>query len=219
MVARDLVHPLVADAVPNDLAVAGTSVLITGSNMSGKTTFVRALGVNAILAQAFSTVCAAEWRAPMFRVRSSIGLADDLLEGKSYYLAEVESVRRMLVAKASDVQHLFLLDELFRGTNTGERVAAGFATLAWLNRGDDLVIVATHDLELHGLLGGAFSACHFREQVRDGTLMFDYRIQPGLSSTRNAIALLEVMNFPAELVADARAALRNSRLDTQSEYG
>jgi DNA mismatch repair ATPase MutS len=182
-------------------------VLITGSNMSGKTTFVRALGANAVLAQSVATTRASIWRAPVFRIRTSIGQSDSLLEGKSYYLAEVESVRRMLLSKESGVQHLFLLDELFRGTNTSERVAAGYATLAWLHRGDDLVVVATHDVELHALLGDTYEAYHFREQVQDGALTFDYRVQPGLSSTRNAIALLEVMRFPAGLVADARSAL------------
>lgn len=202
-----LSHPLVADAVPNSLTVVEMSVLITGSNMSGKTTFVRALGVSAVLATAFATVCASLWRAPAYRVRTSIGQTDSLLDGKSYYLAEVESVRRMLIAKSDEVQHMFLLDELFRGTNTGERIAAATATLSWLHRGHDVVVVATHDLEVHRYLSDAFDAYHFREQVVADAMMFTYRMQPGLSSTHNAIALLEVMQFPPALVEDARTIL------------
>lgn len=202
-----LAHPLLADAVPNSLDVAGRSVLITGSNMSGKTTFVRALGVNAILAQSLYTVYAREWRAPMLRVRTSIGRTDSLIEGKSYYLAEVESVLALVRAKEDGHQHLFLLDEIFRGTNTTERVAAAYAVLAWLNRGLDMVAVATHDLELRELLGDAYDTHHFREQVADDLLTFDYRIQSGPSSTRNAIALLKVMQYPDALVADALAAI------------
>lgn len=213
---NDLSHPLVADAVPNSLTLVDTGVLITGSNMSGKTTFVRALGVNAVIATAFATVCASLWRAPAYHVRTSIGQADSLLDGKSYYLAEVESVRRMLIAKSDGVQHMFLLDELFRGTNTGERIAAATATLSWLHRGHDVVVVATHDLEVHRYLSDAFDAYHFREQVVADAMTFDYRIQPGLSSTHNAIALLEIMQFPPALVEDARTILGGGRGAPQS---
>ena len=205
--ADQLAHPLLADAVANSLEVVGKSVLITGSNMSGKTTFVRTLGVSAVLAQTLYTVYASEWRAPMLRVRTSIGRTDSLIEGKSYYLAEVESVLALIHAKEDGHQHLFLLDEIYRGTNTTERVAAAYAVLAWLTRGLDMVIVATHDLELRDLLGDAYDTHHFREQVADDNLTFDYRIQSGPSSTRNAIALLKVMQYPDELVADALAAI------------
>lgn len=202
-----LVHPLVADPVPNDLAVDGTGVLVTGSNMAGKTTFVRALGVSAVLAQTLFTACADRWRSPRLTVRSSIGRADSVVEGKSYYLAEVESVRALIRAKDDGTQHLFLLDETFRGTNTTERVAAAYAVLRHLVQGLDLVVVATHDLEVLDLLGGAYAAYHFREQVTNDELTFDYRLQPGPSSTRNAIALLRFMEYPDELVRDAVANL------------
>jgi hypothetical protein len=200
-------HPLLSDAVPNSLDVEDASVLITGSNMSGKTTFVRALGVSAILAQTLHTVCAGAWRAPMVRVRTSIGRADSITDGKSYYLAEVESVAALVHAKANGAQCLFLLDEIFRGTNTTERVAAGFAVLSYLDRGSDIVVVATHDIELIDLLGDRFATRHFRETVTDGQMSFDYRIRDGSSSSRNAIALLEVVKLPADLVAEAVATL------------
>jgi hypothetical protein len=203
LAVESVVHPLVANAVPNTLDADGVSVLITGSNMSGKTTFVRTLGVNATLAQTLHTVCAAGWRAPIVRVRTTIERADSIREGKSYYLAEVESVRSLVLAKASGAQHLFLLDEIFRGTNTTERIAGAYAVLRYLNRGLDIVVVATHDVEVLDLLDGAYVPLHFREQITDGALTFDYRIRPGPASTRNAIALLELMEFPNDLVSDA----------------
>ena len=208
---ENVAHPLLAEPVPNSLRVDGASVLITGSNMSGKTTFVRALGVNAVLAQTLNTACASEWSAPMLRVRTSIERTDSVMEGKSYYLAEVESVRALVVAKETGAQHLFLLDEIFRGTNTTERVAAGYAVLDYLNRGDDLVVVATHDVEVIELLGERYVPKHFREQIADGVLSFDYKIHDGPSSTRNAIALLEVMQFPSEIVTNALEAVRCER--------
>lgn len=209
---EELFHPLLASPVANSLDIENGSVLITGSNMSGKTTFVRTLGVNTVLAQSLYTVCARVWRAPMLRVRSSIVRADSLMEGKSYYMSEVESVRSLVRAKTNGHQHLFLLDELFRGTNTAERVAAGYAVLAHLNEGLDLVIVATHDVELLELLRGTYAAHHFREQVTDDGLSFDYRIRLGASSTRNAIALLKVMQYPAAVVAKALAVLEERRV-------
>ena len=143
----------------------------------------------------------------MLRVRSSIVRADSLMDGKSYYMSEVESVLTLVRAKESGHQHLFLLDELFRGTNTTERVAAAYAVLAHLNTELDIAVVATHDVELLDLLSGTYAPHHFREQVADDGLTFDYRIQPGASSTRNAIALLRVMKYPESLVANAMATV------------
>jgi DNA mismatch repair ATPase MutS len=139
----------------------------------------------------------------MMRVSTSIGQSDNILQGKSYYMAEVETALEMARSKETGKQHLFLLDELFRGTNTTERVAAAYALLSYLNRGNDLVVVATHDIELLGLLGASFESYHFRETIAEGALTFDFRIRAGPSSTRNAIALLQVMQFPKDLVRDA----------------
>lgn len=201
-----LVHPLVDGAVPNALTLDGTGALITGSNMSGKSTFVRAVGLAAVLGQTLHTVCAVGWRGPLLRVRTSIGRTDSVTEGKSYYLAEAESVLGLVRASEEDTPHLFLLDEIFRGTNTTERVAAGAAVLAYLNRGPHLTLVATHDLELLDLLGEQYAAHHFREHVVAGALRFDYRLYAGPSSTHNAIALLEVLQYPPALIVDALAA-------------
>ena len=208
----EVFHPLLTVPVANSLSVGGVSVLITGSNMAGKTTFMRTLGVNAILAQTLHTVCAHSWVAPVLHVRSSIGRTDSLLDGKSHYLAEVESVRSLLYAKRPDRQHLFLLDEMFRGTNTAERVAAAYAVLAYLTQGIDIVLVATHDLELVELLGDAYETYHFRERVEDGTLFFDYRLRAGASSTRNAIALLQAKQYPEEIIANAMAVLNRAQV-------
>jgi MutS-like protein len=203
-----VVHPLIDRAVPNAFDV-DRSVLVTGSNMSGKTTFIRALGVNAILAQTLGTAVASRWTTPWLDVRSSIGRSDDVQSGKSYYLAEVESIGALVSAARDGAQHLFLIDEIFRGTNTTERIAAGEAVLAWLDEGDNIVVVATHDLELLDALADRYAPYHFRERVEQNALLFDYVIRPGASSTRNAIALLRLMRFPEPLVRDAlRAAER-----------
>ena len=207
-------HPLLETPVANSIQVSDVGVLVTGSNMSGKTTFIRTLGVNCVLAQTLFTVCAERWSAPPLVTRTSIGRADSIMEGKSYYLAEAESVRSLLLAKQSGEQHLFLLDEIFRGTNTSERIAAAYAVLRFLVKGDDLVFVATHDLELLAMLGDGFVGYHFAEQVSDDALSFDYRIRDGLSSTRNAIALLQLMQYPSEVVANALSVVESLGVTT-----
>jgi hypothetical protein len=219
MQVKRLVHPLLDEAVPNDLVVDGAGVLVTGSNMSGKTTFIRAVGINVILAQSLNTALAEVYEAPELVVRASIGRNDDLNSGKSYYLAEVESIGALVAASGGERQQLFLIDEIFRGTNTTERVAAGRAVLAWLTRADDIVLVATHDLELLDLLDGQYRPFHFREQVVHDELYFDYTMRAGISSTRNAIALLRLMHFPQPLVDDATATAERLAQRTRGPGG
>lgn len=121
---EDLRHPLVQRAVPNSISLAPPhGVLITGSNMSGKSTFLRAIGVNSVLAQTINTCLATTYRAPIYTVQTCIGRSDDLLAGKSYYLVEVESVLRLVRASERIGPQLFIFDELFRGTNAVERMA------------------------------------------------------------------------------------------------
>jgi MutS domain V len=205
MELRGLRHPLLEDAVPNDLATDGAGVLITGSNMSGKTTFIRSVALNALLAQTVCTVAASLYRAPFLRVRAFIGREDSLREGKSYFFVEAETIGHLLRDAEGEAQHLFVIDEIFRGTNTVERIAAAAAVLERLNRGPHLVLVSTHDLELIELLGGAWEFHHFREEVDDGGLRFDYQIRPGASSTRNALRLLELQGYPPDVVRAAHA--------------
>ncbi|NOZ93787.1 MAG: hypothetical protein GXP47_03470 [Acidobacteria bacterium] len=205
---RGLVHPLLEDPVPYDFAMGRGKVLVTGSNMSGKTTFLKALGVNAVLAQVCHRALAASYALPLLRAVTSIGRADNLVEGKSYYMAEVESVERIVRAADQSEPHLMLLDEIFRGTNTVERIAAGFGVLSYLARGRHLVFVATHDGELVELLEERYDACHFSETVGEDGLCFDYTIRPGPSTRSNALALLELAGFPSEVTRRAAEHLR-----------
>jgi DNA mismatch repair ATPase MutS len=224
----DVRHPLLRDAVPNSITLAPPhGVIITGSNMSGKSTFLRTVGVTAVLAQTINTCLARRYEAPMFAVRSCIGRADDPSTGKSYYLVEVESVLALVHAARGRVPHLMLFDELFRGTNAVERIAAGEAVLvSLLAPGADgrpsphVVLVATHDQELVDLLDGIYAANHFTDTIDPTGLAFDYQLQPGAATTRNAIALLGQRGAPQDLVAHALAraqALDRARPTTVRE--
>ncbi len=198
-------HPLVPGCVPNDLTLAGQGVLLTGSNMAGKTTFMRTLGVNVLLAQTIATCPAIAYRAPFCRVLTSLSLADSLPTGKSYYLVEAETMRQLLLAcDAAPGSFLLLLDELFKGTNTRERIAANKAVLAYLQP-LSWVVAATHDGELGALLQSCFVEYHFCETVTAEDWYFDYRLKAGPLTTRNAIRLLARLHYPAQVVAAAQA--------------
>jgi hypothetical protein len=216
-VLRGLRHPLLSGAVPNSITLGPSDgVIITGSNMSGKTTFLRTLGVNAVLAQTIYT-CLADWYdAPTFVVRTCIGRADDPATGKSYFAVEVDLVLGLVQASRSSVPQLILFDELFRGTNTVERIAAGEAVLHSLllplSDGSPVlhrVIAASHDLELIDLLKGVYRSAHFADALDQVGLSFDYRLRDGVSRTRNAIALLHLRGAPRHLVDRAAARSRS----------
>ncbi len=202
--ATDLYHPLIVNPVANSIAVVGKSVLLTGSNMSGKTTFIRTVGINAILGQTLHTCLARECILPPMRVLSAVRIADDLLSDKSYYFEEVLTIRNMIKESHAPAQALFLLDELFKGTNTIERIAAGKAVLSHLNRGNHLVFVSTHDIELTEYLAAEFDLYHFTETVENDSIAFDYKLRAGNLKTRNAIRILELNAYPAEVIREAR---------------
>lgn len=172
-------------------------------DLSGKTTFIRTVALNALAGQTLGVCFAERFAAPFFRIYSSVRIADDIEAGESYYLAEVLSIKKFLKAATGQAPCLFLLDELFKGTNTTERIAAGKAVLTYLNAGRHLVCVATHDTELCALLDGQYALYHFREEVIDGKLVFDYRLHEGKLTTRNAIRILELYDYPPEVVEDA----------------
>jgi DNA mismatch repair ATPase MutS len=208
-ILADVRHPLVAEAVPNSISLElGRGVLITGSNMSGKSTFLRTVGVTTVLAQTLNTCLATQYDAPFFNVRTCIGRSDDLVTGKSYYIAEVESLLGLVAASTGSTPHLFLLDELFRGTNAIERIAAGQAVLQELVAGSGgpkphVVLAATHDGELVDLLPDRYAAHHFGDAIGPAGLTFDHRLKPGPATTRNAIALLQLHGAPEALIRRA----------------
>jgi hypothetical protein len=206
-----LCHPLLKNAVPNSVSLAPPhGLLVTGSNMSGKSTLLRTLGINVVLAQTINTCFAESYMAPVYQVRSCIGRADDLIAGKSYYLVEVESVLTLVRASESSAPHLFIFDELFRGTNAVERIAAAEAVLGTLTGSGKphVTVAATHDGELVDLLRDSYSVCHFGDALGADGLIFDYRLIPGPATSRNAIALLELNGAPESMIRCALARAR-----------
>lgn len=199
MDAAGLVHPLLPDAHANDVKIAaGQGIVITGSNMSGKTTLLRAVGVNAVLAQTIHTCTARRFACGPVIVQTAIALSDNLLDGKSYYLVEASTVLGM-VRVTGTAQHLYLVDELFRGTNTVERIAAGVAVMEALVTGSNMAMVATHDGEVVQLVSDTYDAWHFAESVTPSGFAFDFVLRRGTAVSRNAISLLRTLGAPASI--------------------
>ena len=140
---------------------------------------------------------------PVMRIHSAIRITDDLVNDKSFYFEEVMTVRNMIEAGREQPQNLFLLDEIYKGTNTIERIAGGKAVLSYLNRGDDLVFVSTHDIELTDYLTGQYDLYHFTEEVDNGSVNFDYKLKRGKLYTRNALRILEINGYPDEVIREA----------------
>jgi DNA mismatch repair ATPase MutS len=201
--AKDMYHPLIADCVQNSFHVADRSILLTGSNMSGKTSFIRTVGLNVITGLTINTCFAGSFCLSRLRVYSAIRLSDDLMNNKSYYFEEVLTIKEMIDKSQTTVSSLFLLDEIFKGTNTIERISAGKAVLSFLNTGSNIVFVSTHDIELAELLNDSYELYHFSEQVNNNTVDFDFKLKPGKLKNRNAIRILEINDYPKEVITEA----------------
>ena len=140
-----------------------------------------------------------------YKVFSSIRITDDLLDDTSYYLQEVLRVKELIEASNNTNPCLFVLDEIFKGTNTVERISGGKAILSFLNKEKHTVIVSTHDIELTELLTkDDYELFHFSEQITSDKLIFDHKIKKGKLKTRNAIKILEMYNYPKEITENAK---------------
>jgi len=199
-------HPLIYNCVPNSIRTrTDEGVLITGSNMSGKTTFIRSIALNALLAQTIYTTCTREYKAPLLKIQTSVRTMDNLRENTSYFQAEALSILDIINQASQDepVKSLIIIDEIFRGTNTIERVAAAKSVLTYLTDNKNFVFVSTHDLELAELLDNDYAVYSFEEQVNDTRLVFDYKMKTGVLKNRNGIAILETIGYPESVVEDA----------------
>lgn len=202
--AVDLYHPLVEHPVANCIEET-RSVLLTGSNASGKSTFLKTAAINAILAQTIHTCMANSCRTGFYRVMSSMALKDNLETGESYYMVEIRSLKRIMTEAAhkNTAPVMCFVDEVLRGTNTVERVAASSRILQSLAKDGAFVFAATHDIELTHLLEKEYANYHFREEVRDNDISFNYILNKGRATTRNAIKLLGIMGYNEEVIKKA----------------
>ncbi|MGG5577272.1 MutS-related protein [Myroides sp. C15-4] len=216
--AKGIYHPLVENCVPNDLQLNNESLLLTGSNMSGKTTFIRTIALNLLLGQTLGFAFAQSLQAPFCRLQTSIRITDDLLEQTSYYLKEVATIKSFLDQSVTSNFNVFILDEILKGTNTAERIAASTAILRYLNNPTNLILVSTHDLELVQLLANSSYASYYFSEIFDveNQLHFDYTLKKGIPNTTNAIRLLQLYGYP-EVIVEQALQLKQGELIQKKE--
>jgi len=204
--AEGLAHPLIPSAVrvANQIRFTGRGriYLVTGSNMSGKSTFLRTIGINTCLAQAGGPVCATSFNWSPVRIGSCIRVDDSLDGGLSFFYAEVKRLKMILDDTRNEQAPpvLWLIDEVFKGTNNRERLIGGRALITALAGGNGFGLVTTHDLELSELERRlpTVTNVHFQETVAQGALHFDYRLKPGPCPTTNALRIMALEGLPVE---------------------
>ncbi len=202
--ARNLAHPLIPSGkrVPNDFSLRGLGqiLLVTGSNMSGKSTFLRTIGMNLCLAQAGAPVCATQFEWTWLRIACCIRVDDSLDAGLSFFYAEVKRLKSLLDAATDRSQPpvLFLIDEIFKGTNNRERLIGSRAFISALAQSHGFGLVTTHDLELTELEHSVptVTNAHFKETVTAGELLFGYQLRPGPCPTTNALRIMQLEGLP-----------------------
>jgi len=204
---ENIYHPLIADPVKNSLYME-RNLILTGSNASGKSTFIKAAAINIILASGVHTCLADQMQIPEARVITSMSMRDDVVGGESYFITEIKYLKRIVEESDKGRLAICMIDEILRGTNTRERIAASEAVLRYLNRKNCLVMVATHDLELTKRFSTDCDMYYFSERLGDEDVSFDYMIKDGVSDSSNAIDLLEFVEFPAEVVREARGLVK-----------
>lgn len=203
ILGKDLYNPLIKSPVPNDLNL-DKSIILTGSNASGKSTYLRTIGINSIFALSFGMFFGEEFEIKPMKITSAIDISDSIMKNLSYFMAESKTIGKMI---EDEDEKIILLDEIFRGTNTIDRIASATATLKYLAKNNH-VVAATHDIELTMLLKDLFSNKHFEEKIEDGDIKFDYLLKDGPATSRNAIAILDNLNYPGEIIGEAKTLSR-----------
>lgn len=198
----DIYHPLVKNCVLNSIDM-DKNIILTGSNASGKSTFIKSLALTMILSQNIYMCFCKEYTGKMCYTITSMAVKDDVLAKESYFIAEIKSLKRILDSLNEEVRIVCFIDEILKGTNTVERVAASSSILKYLYDKNALVITASHDIELTEIMENLYDNYHFRENITDEGVVFDYKLRKGYATTRNAILLLKFMGYDEKIVNEA----------------
>lgn len=194
-----LYHPLIPDAVCNDLSI-DRGCVITGENASGKSTFMKTIGVNVVMAQSIFTCTAKEMILAPLLPMTSMNLKDNLCASESYYVRELKNIKRVIDSFENGIQILFVCDELLRGTNSNDRLRISEAVLQHFAECRCMTVVATHDIELAERLKEILPCYYFRSEEKALSIFFDYKIHKGIASKGNAVGLLKEMGFPRQIL-------------------
>lgn len=208
-------HPLIEDAIPNSLDMK-KNVLLTGSNASGKSTFLKTMGINVLFAQTIHTCVAVKFVLPFCSLYTSMSLKDSLFLKESYYMAEIKAIKRILDAAAEENMVVCMVDEVLRGTNTIERIAASTQILKSMTEKNVICMAATHDVELTKTLEKDYDNYHFEETMVEQDVVFSYQLKEGRAKSCNAINLLENLGYDHNLIQNARKMVKE--FEEQGEW-
>ena len=195
---KSLYHPLIANPVVNDVSFE-KNMVISGDNASGKSTYLKMVAINCILAQGLGFAYGESLELSYGHVMTSMDVSDDIEVGDSYFITESKTILRMIESLEKSGFHYFFIDELFKGTNTIERIGSGLGIVRWLSRHDCLYMISSHDIELVAASGAVNDNYHFDSRYVDGKIVFDYQIKQGAAVTKNAVNTLKSLHFPSEI--------------------
>jgi DNA mismatch repair ATPase MutS len=197
--AKEMGHPLIPNAsrVNNDVSCNNNIFIVSGSNMSGKTTFLRTVGINLVLCRAGSFVCSKQMRFSAMEIMTSMRIVDDLNEGVSTFYAELKRIKAIIEFSKQTPDMIFLIDEIFKGTNSVDRLIGAKTVLSKLNEMGAIGIITTHDLDLCDIVSQypRQKNYSFSEYYHDDEIHFDYKIKPGKSTTTNAKYLMKMIGI------------------------
>ena len=200
---QDVYHPLIADCKRNSITVDGTNVVITGGNMSGKTSFLKTIGINVILARTINFTFSSRFELPYLKLFSSIRNEDNLSEGISFFMDELLRTKQIIDSLSSSSEiHLILIDEIYRGTNSKDRITLASAVLNFLTEKNCIVLVTTHDPDIIGFVRNSYEPFYFDNRFIDNKVVFDYEIHKGIQQKTNVVELIQSMDFPKEIVTN-----------------
>lgn len=201
VLAEEVYHPLLETPVANPVNWT-EHTLITGSNASGKSTYVKSVAISCLLSLTIHTALAKKFQLPFAHIMTSMAVTDNIFTGDSYFIAEIKSLKRILQVIEEGQPCLCFIDEILKGTNTVERIAASTGVADWLYQQQQaLAFIATHDIELTEILVNRWQNVHFEEQVTQKQgITFDYQLKEGAAKSKNAIRLLDLLAYPTEIV-------------------
>lgn len=204
---KGVYHPLLTDPVANDVRFE-KNMVISGDNASGKSTYLKMVAINCILAQGLGFAYGESLELSYGHVMTSMDVSDDIEVGDSYFITESKTILRMIESLEKSGFHYFFIDELFKGTNTIERIGSGLGIVRWLSRHDCLYMISSHDIELVAASGAVNDNYHFDSRYVDGEIVFDCQIKQGAAVTKNAVNTLKSLHFPSEITQTSQELIR-----------
>jgi hypothetical protein len=212
VIVNDMFHPLLNEPISNSIEFIDNTVL-SGDNASGKSTFLRTLAINIVLAESINIALARKFELAYGNVMTTINIQDNIDSGDSYFMMESKAIKTIIKEAEKKRRSYIFLDELFRGTNALERISAGLGIMKWLGKQDCLYMISTHDIELVESSVGWNENYHFMSDWVGNQIIYNYKIMKGKAQTSNAIKILQILDYPQEIIESAINIANNYKIN------